>query len=467
MKPVVALVGRPNVGKSTLFNRLTRSRAALVADIPGLTRDRQYGDGRIGDRPYLVVDTGGVVEALHVSTTDAGLRDQVVAQTRQALAEADAVILLTDARSGVHPIDRVLAADLRRLGKPIVLAVNKAEGIDPALAAAEFHALGLGAPLAVSATHGDGVEALIERTLASLPAAEEPPAETPRDIPHIAVIGRPNAGKSTLVNALLGEPRVLVGSEPGTTRDSIRVPLERDGHSYVLVDTAGVRRRARIEDPIEHYSVAKSLQAIDEANVVILVLDAAAGIADQDAALAGYALEQGRAMVVAANKWDLLDIGQRDWFRRELERKLAFLVFARVHTVSAQHGKGVGELFRSVDAAFASANKALPTPRLTRVLQTAVQANPPPLIRGRRPKPKYAHQGGRNPPRVIVHGNQVGLLSPSYRRYLSNAIREAFRLIGTPVLVECRQEKNPYARGKPRTRRKKPLSPRRHKQPKH
>jgi len=456
MKPVVALVGRPNVGKSTLFNRLTRSRSALVADIPGLTRDRQYGDGRVGNRPFLVIDTGGVVETLHVAAADTGLRDQIVAQTRQALAEADSVILLTDARAGIHPIDRVLAADLRRLGKPLVVAVNKAEGVDPALATAEFHALGLGAPLAVSAAHGDGIEALVERALAPLPAPVPAAEEAARDIPHIAVIGRPNAGKSTLVNALLGESRVLVGSEPGTTRDSIRVPLTRDGRVYVLVDTAGVRRRARIEDPIEHYSVAKSLQAIDDANVVILVLDAGAGIADQDAAIAGYALEQGRAMVVAANKWDLLDAGQRERFRRELDRKLAFLSFARVHAISALRGRGVGELFRSVDVSFASANKALPTPRLTRVLQAAVQANPPPRIRGRQIRPKYAHQGGRNPPRVIVHGNQVGQLSPSYRRYLSNAIREAFRLTGTPVLIECRQKENPFAKkeeGRPARKR--------------
>ncbi len=448
MKPVVAIVGRPNVGKSTLFNRLTRSRSALVADIPGLTRDRQYGDGRLGTRPYLVVDTGGLVESLHAPGTGrsstAALGDQIMSQTRQALTEADAVILLVDARAGVHPVDSLLATDLRRLGKPVVLAVNKAEGVEPDVAAAEFHALGLGPPQTISASHGDGVEPMIERVFDLLPEAGLPEEVPQADVPRIAVIGRPNAGKSTLVNALLGEPRVLVGSEPGTTRDSIRVPLERDGHPYVLIDTAGVRRRGRIEDAIEHYSVAKTLQAIDEANVVILVLDADAGIAEQDAAIAGYALEQGRAMVIAANKWELLDHGRRDWFRRELERKLPFLAFAKVHTISALQGKGVGELFRSVDTAFASATQSLPTPKLTRALQTAVQANPPPLIRGRRPKPKYAHQGGRSPPRVIVHGNQVGALSASYRRYLSSAIRDAFRLVGTPVVIECRDVANPY-----------------------
>ncbi|TAM45088.1 MAG: ribosome biogenesis GTPase Der [Gammaproteobacteria bacterium] len=447
MKPVVAIVGRPNVGKSTLFNRLTRSRSALVADIPGLTRDRQYGDGRLGARPYLVVDTGGLVESLHApgaGRAAAALSDQIMSQTRQALAEADAVILLVDARAGVHPVDSLLATDLRRLGKPVVLAVNKAEGVEPEVAAAEFHGLGLGPPQTISASHGDGVEPMIERVLDLLPEAELPEEVQQADVPRIAVIGRPNAGKSTLVNALLGEPRVLVGSEPGTTRDSICVPLERDGRPYVLIDTAGVRRRGRIEDAIEHYSVAKTLQAIDEANVVILVLDADAGVAEQDAAIAGYALEQGRAMVIAANKWELLDPGRRDWFRRELERKLPFLAFAKVHTISALEGKGVGELFRSVDTAFASATQTLSTPKLTRALQAAVQANPPPLIRGRRPRPKYAHQGGRNPPRVIVHGNQVGALSASYRRYLSGVFRDAFRLVGTPVVIECRQESNPY-----------------------
>lgn len=460
MKPVVAIVGRPNVGKSTLFNRLTRSRAALVADIPGLTRDRQYGDGRLGARPYLVVDTGGLVASLHAparARADTGLGGQIVAQTRQALAEADAVILLVDARAGIHPLDRELATDLRRLGKPAVVAVNKAEGLDPAVASAEFHALGLGPPQSISASHGDGVEPMIARALDMLPDMGLP-AEAPRaDVPRIAVIGRPNAGKSTLVNALLGESRVLVGSEPGTTRDSIRVPLERDGRAYVLIDTAGVRRRGRIEEAIEHYSVVKTLQAIDEANVVILVLDADAGIAEQDAALAGYALEQGRAMVIAANKWDLLDPGRREWFRRELERKLPFLGFAKVHTISALQGKGVGELFRSVDAAFASANRTLPTPKLTRALQAAVQANPPPLIQGRRPRPKYAHQGGRNPPRVIIHGNQVRSLSASYRRYLSGVFRDTFRLTGTPVVVECREVVNPYR--EPQSRRKKRRGP--------
>ena len=457
MKPVVAIIGRPNVGKSTLFNRLTRSRAALVADIPGLTRDRQYGDGRVGDRSYLVVDTGGVVEALAMRPSGSSeapvLRDQVMAQTRQALTEADAVIFLVDARAGVQPIDRELAADLRRLGKFLVLAVNKAEGLDPAMAAAEFHVLGLGGPYCISASHGDGVENLMQQALSALPPVIPTTNDTATAVPRIAVIGRPNAGKSTLVNALLGESRVIVGEQPGTTRDSIHVPLVRADRSYVLIDTAGVRRRGRVDDLLEKFSVVKTLQAIDEANVVILVLDAHAGVAEQDATLAGYALEQGRAMVVAVNKWDLLTPDERTRFQWEFDRKLGFLEFAKIHLISALQGKGVGELFPSVDVAFESAHRALSTPKLNRALAAAIQANPPPMIRGRRPRLKYAHQGGKNPPRIIVHGNQVSALSATYRRYLAKSFREAFRLIGTPIFVECRQEANPYG-GRRRASRK-------------
>jgi GTP-binding protein len=442
MKPVVVLIGRPNVGKSTLFNRLTRSRSALVADAPGLTRDRQYGDGRIGDRPYFVVDTGGVVSGLATAKDHGDVKSGVAAQVRTALTEADAVILIVDAREGAHPADRELAVDLRRQGKPVWIAANKAEGRDPDAAVAEFYALGLGDPVAVSAAHGEGVEDLIQRVLEKLPAAEEIAPD--ENVPRIAVIGKPNVGKSTLVNALLGEQRVVVCDEPGTTRDSIRVPLERDGRRYTLIDTAGVRRRARIDDLLEKFSVLKTLQAIDEANVAILVIDAHAGIADQDASLAGYALEAGRALIVAVNKWDIVKESDRAWAKREIERKLAFLDFARVHFISAHTGTGVGGLFRSVDEAYASAHRIMTTPKLNRVLQAAVTATPPPLVHGRRARPKYAHQGGKNPPRVVVHGNQVASLSKSYRRYLANAFRKAFHLIGTPVLIECRQEENPY-----------------------
>jgi GTPase len=442
MKPVVVLIGRPNVGKSTLFNRLTRSRSALVADAPGLTRDRQYGDGRIGDRPYFVVDTGGVVTGLAASKDREDVLSGVAIQVRTALTEADTVIMIVDALEGIHPVDRVLAADLRRLGKPVWLAVNKTEGREPAMVTGEFYALGFGEPAAISAAHGEGVDELIRRVLEKLPVAEE--IEPDQNVPRIAVIGKPNVGKSTLVNALLGEQRVVVCDEPGTTRDSIHVPLERAGRRYVLIDTAGVRRRARIDDALEKFSVLKTLQAIDQANVAILVIDAQVGVAEQDASLAGYALEAGRALVVAVNKWDAVEPSDRDWAKRELERKLPFLDFARMHFISARDGSGVGELFRSVDEAHASAQRALSTPKLNRVLQAAVTATPPPLVRGRRARPKYAHQGGKNPPRVVIHGNQVASLSKSYRRYLANTFRKAFHLIGTPVLIECRQEENPY-----------------------
>jgi GTP-binding protein len=461
MKPVVVLIGRPNVGKSTLFNRLTRSRSALVADAPGLTRDRQYGDGRIGDRPYFVVDTGGVVIGLAAAKDREDVLSGVAIQVRTALTEADAVILIVDALEGIHPVDRVLAADLRRLGKPVWLAVNKTEGRDPATVTGEFYALGFGEPAAISAAHGEGVAELTQRVLEKLPVEEE--IEPDQSVPRIAVIGKPNVGKSTLVNALLGEQRVVVCDEPGTTRDSIHVPLERAGRRYVLIDTAGVRRRARIDDLLEKFSVLKTLQAIDQANVAILVIDAQVGVAEQDASLAGYALEAGRALVVAVNKWDAVEPSDRDWAKRELERKLPFLDFARMHFISARDGSGVGELFRSVDEAHASAQRALSTPKLNRVLQAAVTATPPPLVRGRRARPKYAHQGGKNPPRVVIHGNQVASLSKSYRRYLANTFRKAFHLIGTPVLIECRQEENPYqgkktasGRAGRRTKRRRP-----------
>jgi GTP-binding protein len=449
MKPVIALVGRPNVGKSTLFNRLTRSRLALVADEPGVTRDRQYGDGRIGDRPYLVVDTGGIVEDLRTRQgTDLG--ELVSRQTQQALAEADAIVFVTDARDGLAAGDREIADHLRRTGKPAWLAVNKCEGLDPDTTVAEFHALGLGDPYPISSAHGEGVAELMERVLARLPAVEE--SVMPTDLPRIAVIGRPNAGKSTLVNALLGEERVVVSDLAGTTRDAIRVPFEREGQGYVLIDTAGMRRRARVDEGIEKFSVLRTLQAIDEANVVILVLDAVAGVGEQDAVLAGYALEQGRALVFAVNKWDAVEQSARDWIKREFARKLTFAGFARVHYISALERHGLEPLFRSCREAFEAAGRHVSTPQLNRVLERAVAATPPPVVRGHRIRPKYAHQAGRYPPTFVVHGNLVGSLSKSYRRYLANTFREAFDMAGTPIRIECRDSANPYASRKPAQR---------------
>ncbi|UCH53591.1 MAG: ribosome biogenesis GTPase Der [Pseudomonadota bacterium] len=437
MKPVIVIVGRPNVGKSTLFNRLTRSRLALVADAPGLTRDRQYGDGRVGDRPYLVVDTGGVADRLA-----GALGDDMTKQTQQAIAEADAVLFVVDGASGLVASERELSAQLRRSGKPIYVAVNKVEGREPETAIAEFHALGLGAPSAISARHGDGVAGLMERVLVGLPVVDE--SGPPADVPKVAIVGRPNVGKSTLVNALLGEERVIVYDEGGTTRDAIHVPFERNAQQYVLIDTAGVRRRTKVSETIEKFSVVKTLQAIDESDVCILVIDAHAGVGDQDVALAGHILEQGRALVLAINKWDLLDVAQRAWVRREVNRKLPFADYVRVHEISAKRGSGLAPLFDSIREAYAAACVAMSTARLNRILGAAVQATPPPMLRGRRIRPKYAHQGGRRPPTIIVHGNLVDELSDAYRRYLANAFRRAFGLVGTPVRIECRAEDNPY-----------------------
>jgi GTP-binding protein len=454
MKPVVVLVGRPNVGKSTLFNRLTRSRAAIVADEPGVTRDRQYGNGLVGDRPYYVVDTGGISGVGgDDASAEAALRQLIASQIREALVEADAVILLVDAREGSQALDREIANDLRRLGKPLTLAVNKAEGVESSTLLGEFYPLGLGEPRPISSGHNEGIAALMQHVLAPLSRAEEDAA--PVDLPRVAIIGRPNAGKSTLVNALLGEERVITSDLPGTTRDAIDIPLERGRKRYVLIDTAGVRRRARVEDAVEKFSALKTLQAIDQANVIILVLDALAGVSEHDATLASYALKHGRALVLALNKWDALDEEARAWAKRELERKLRFLDFAPVHHISALQKSGVEGLFTSIDKAFASANCDMPTARLNKVLQSAVAATPPPVERGRRIRPKFAHQGGKNPPLVIIHGNQVRALSASYRRYLAQCFRRAFRLVGTPVAIQVKEGTNPYSDRRPRQRRRK------------
>ena len=440
MKPTIVLVGRPNVGKSTLFNRLTRSRDALVADVPGLTRDRHYGAGRLGDRAYLVVDTGGLEPV-----AKEGLLGEMAKQTSAAIAEADAVVFLVDGREGLTPQDRRIAAELRKARARVWVAVNKTEGMDPALVTAEFHELGLGAPHAISAAHGEGVRALLDVALADLPRGE-PEEPDDRAGPRIAVVGRPNVGKSTLVNRLLGEERMIVSGEPGTTRDAIEVPFERDGKHYVLVDTAGVRRRGRVFETIEKFSIVKTMQAIDRANVVILVVDAAEGITDQDAHIAGHVLETGRALVIAANKWDDLDDYTRENAKRTLRRKFAFLGFARAHFVSALRGEGLRSLLGSVDEAYRAAMAKLPTPRLTRTLIDAVARQAPPRAGAVRPKLRYAHQGGSNPPVVVVHGTALGAVPASYRRYLEGVFRNAFGLSGTPLRIEFRTGRNPYVR---------------------
>ncbi|MFO7189589.1 MAG: ribosome biogenesis GTPase Der [Pseudomonadota bacterium] len=440
MKPTIVLVGRPNVGKSTLFNRLTRSREALVADVPGLTRDRHYGDGRVGDRPYFVVDTGG----LEPVAKD-GILYEMARQTEAAIAEADAIIFLVDGRDGLTPQDRRIADMLRRYKDRVWLAVNKTEGMNAAVVTAEFHELGLGEPHALSASHGDGVRAVMDEVLAALPRAEEEAEpEEQTAVPHIAVVGRPNVGKSTLINALLGEERLIAFDQPGTTRDSIRVPFERNGRQYVLIDTAGVRRKGRVFEAIEKFSVVKTLQAVEQANVCILVLDARQEIADQDAHLAGYIVEQGRALVVAVNKWDGLDDYQREQIKQQLERKLGFLGFARTHFVSALEGKGLGAVLASVDEAYQSAMAKLPTPKLTRVMMDAVAKQPPPRKGLSRPKLRYAHQGGSNPPVIVIHGTALDHVPESYRRYLESTFRRHFGLRGTPLRVEFRTARNPY-----------------------
>ena len=441
MKPTVVIVGRPNVGKSTLFNRLTRSRDALVADAPGLTRDRHYGDGRLGDRPYYVVDTGG----LEPVARD-GLLGEMAKQTVAAIAEADAVIFLADAREGVTPQDHRIAGELRKARARVWLVANKTEGLDAPVATAEFHELGLGEPHAISAAHGEGVAALMDAVLADFPFEPEFAAEPEGDEPRVAVVGRPNVGKSTLVNRLLGEDRMIVFDAPGTTRDAIEVPFERYGRRYKLVDTAGVRRRGRVFESVEKFSVVKTMQAIDRANVVILVVDAADGIADQDAHLAGYVLERGRALVVAANKWDGLDEYAREAAKRAIERKLGFLAFARVHFVSALAGEGLRNLMASVDEAYRAAMVKLPTPRLTRTLIDAVARQAPPRAGLSRPKLRFAHQGGRNPPIIVVHGTALTAVPASYRRYLEGVFRKVFDLTGTPLRIEFRTGRNPYVR---------------------
>jgi len=440
MLPIIAIVGRPNVGKSTLFNRLTRSRDAIVADVSGLTRDRHYGRGRVGEKPFLAVDTGGFEPV----ATD-GMRHAMACQARQAVDEADAVLFVVDARAGLQSGDRAIAEELRRCGRPIYLVVNKTEGMKQEMAGAEFHALGLGEPLAVSAEHGDRVSDLMEYVLANVPASRAPDGARDRH-PRIAIVGRPNVGKSTLVNALLGEERMIALDEPGTTRDSIEVEFDRGGRRYTLIDTAGLRRRGRVTEAPERFSVMKALQAIDSANVAVLVLDARQDISEQDAHVGGFILEAGRALVLAVNKWDGLPAEDRDLVKRALLRKLDFLGFARLHFISALTGHGLAALMKSVDEAYAAAMARLPTPRLSRALAAAVARQAPPRSGAIRPKPRYAHQGGSNPPRIVVHGSALDHVPEAYRRYLERFFRDAFQLHGTPLRVDFRSGPNPYDR---------------------
>ncbi len=441
MLPVIAIVGRPNVGKSTLFNRLTRSRAALVADQPGLTRDRHYGSAEIDGRTVVLVDTGGIGEA------ESGIDVAMEQQTRLALEEADLVVFVLDARSGLTAGDEVVATELRRSHKPVLLVVNKSDGVDIDQALAEFHGLGFGEPNPVSATHGHGLAGLAETCAGLLPGREsfvEAAAEAAAGI-RIAVVGRPNVGKSTLVNRMLGEDRVVVFDQPGTTRDSIYIPFRRQDQEYVLIDTAGVRRRGRVTDAVEKFSVIKTIQAINDAHVVVLVCDAAEGVVEQDLHLAAECLEAGRALVVAFNKWDGLDTDQRGQVRRDIDRRLRFVDFAPMHFISALHGTGVSKLYGAVSKAWASANGDWPTHRLTEILHQAVQAHEPPLSHGRRIKLRYAHQGGSCPPVIVIHGNQTSRVPASYQRYLENTYRRALDLIGTPLRIEFKTGKNPYA----------------------
>jgi GTP-binding protein len=447
MLPVIAIVGRPNVGKSTLFNTLTQTRDAIVADVPGVTRDRQYGYGKLGRVPYVCIDTGGLVE--NPSGMDALMR----IQTEHAIQEADRLVFVADARAGLTPQDQFFARELRKSGKPVYLAVNKAEGLEAAIAAADFHSMGLGEPHPIAATHGYGCEDLMDLVLEGF----EPPPPQDQDPEdgriRIAVIGRPNVGKSTLINRLIGEERVITSDIAGTTRDSILVPFERDGRGFTLIDTAGVRRRAKIDDEVEQLSVSKTLQAIDEAHVVVMVVDAHDSIGEQDASVLGLALNRGRALILAVNKWDNIPTDQREEIKRLLMLKIDFVPFAPLHFVSARHGTGVGDLTASMIRAYEGAMRQMKTPELTKVMEAAMVQHQPPIVRGRRIRLRYAHQGGRNPPRIVVHGSQAAHVPESYKRYLANVFRERFDLFATPVSVEFRSDVNPFLRDKPKEKR--------------
>jgi GTPase len=441
MKPVIALVGRPNVGKSTLFNRLTKTRDAIVADFAGLTRDRHYGNGRLGGREYIVIDTGGFEP-----DAASGIFKEMARQTRQAVAEADVVVFVVDGRAGVSAQDHDIATYLRKLGKPTVLVGNKAEGMTEGVQLAEFFELGLGQVLPVSAAHGQGIRSLIDEALDKLgPPADESSAEAADDsVIKLAVAGRPNVGKSTLINTWLGEERLVAFDLPGTTRDAISVPFERDGQMFELIDTAGLRRKGKVFEAIEKFSVVKTLQAIESANVVLLLLDATQGVTDQDAHIAGYILESGRAVVLAVNKWDAVDSYQREQLERSIETRLAFLKFAAIHMISATKRQGLGPVWKSISQAHASATRKMSTPVLTRLLLEAVQFQQPQRSGMYRPKMRYAHQGGMNPPIIVVHGNSLDHVTEAYKRYLEGRFRKEFDLVGTPLRIQMKSSHNPF-----------------------
>jgi GTP-binding protein len=437
VKPVIALVGRPNVGKSTLFNVMTQSRDALVADYPGLTRDRKYGHGSFDNKNFIVIDTGGL------SGENEELDEHMAAQTLHAIEESSVVLFLVDARDGMTAADENIAAHIRRTGKTVYLVLNKTDGLDAAMVASEFYAMGLGEPIAIAASHNRGIRPLLEKVLQ--PFAQDEPGIDEHSGIKVAFVGRPNVGKSTLVNRVLGEERVVVFDMPGTTRDSIFIPFERDNKRYTLIDTAGVRRRRSVHEAVEKFSVIKTMQAIEEANVVVMMMDAQKEIADQDLHLLGFILEAGRALVLVINKWDGLDDYQKDKIRADVDKQLVFINFAEIFYISALHGSSVGKLYAAIDRAYESATRDLSTPKLTRILERAMEAHQPPLVRGRRLKLRYAHQGGVNPPRIIIHGNQTDQVPASYQRYLTNYFLDAIHSVGTPIKIEFKGGTNPFA----------------------
>lgn len=438
MLPVIAIVGRPNVGKSTLFNRLTRTRNALISAWPGTTRDRQFGEVNLDGRRFIIIDTGGITE----ETDEVG--KLITRQAMQAIQDADKVIFLVDGKSGITPEDRLIADTLRRSGKPITLAVNKTEGLDPAISVAEAYELGMPSPAAISTAHGTGINQLLTSLFPETQTAETGPESDTQGI-RLAIVGRPNVGKSTLTNRMLGEERVIVHDSPGTTRDSIFIPLERFDKHYTLIDTAGVRKRGKVHELPEKFSVVKTLQAIEDANVVLYVIDARIGASDQDLKLLGFILECGKGLVIAVNKWDGMSEEAREHAKNTIDRHLDFVTFARVHYISALHGSGVGNLFDSVNEAYESATRKLSTPLLTRLLQQAVTVHQPPLVQGRRVKLRYAHPGGSNPPTIVIHGNQLHALPESYRKFLAHFYQKKLNLYGTPVLIEYKSGDNPFA----------------------